>query len=549
MEQKEKLDLLTAVQNIVDEAHDSEFSQELYGKADKYIKYLSERLDLTAQQSVLMSLFINFFSDSVIRIEDIGRYLKCSPISLIRYMKDIDVLVNREFVRLSSYKADRRNGYWVPNEVIDAFKNDVKFEPKDYKCESCYEMFGLFDDVFGQRKNDDLSYEACSNKINRILDCNKDFLFVQNLRGYGLPPEFELQMVLFSHLFVNNYDDDIRFHDLAFLYDNKREGNMWRRSLSNGINPLLACNLIEYNTNDGLVDTESYRVAIKTKQHLFSELNLTTLNRQDSGEGMIKADSIVDKNLFYGEKEASQVKELGNLLDDARYKEICKRMNDNGFRCGFSCLFYGAPGTGKTETVLQLAKKTGRNIMQVNLSQIKSKWVGESEKNIKRIFDFYRMKVKSGGKAPILLFNEADGIISKRLENAQYSVDKMENTMQNIILQEMENFDGILIATTNLAQNMDGAFERRFLYKIRFEKPTKEARMSMWQEMIPSLDSDAAQMLASKYEFSGGQIENIARRYAIGDILYGDDRDKVKELLSYCDAEKLEAKEMRRVGF
>ena len=224
-------------------------------------------------------------------------------------------------------------------------------------------------------------------------------------------------------------------------------------------------------------------------------------------------------------------------------------MNDNGFRCGFSCLFYGAPGTGKTETVLQLAKKTGRNIMQVNLSQIKSKWVGESEKNIKRIFDFYRMKVKSGGKAPILLFNEADGIISKRLENAQYSVDKMENTMQNIILQEMENFDGILIATTNLAQNMDGAFERRFLYKIRFEKPTKDARMSMWREMIPSLDSDAAQMLASKYEFSGGQIENIARRYAIGDILYGDDRDKVKELLSYCDAEKLEAKEMRRVGF
>lgn len=549
MVQEEKLDLLTAVQNIVDEAHEAGCSEEIYIKADKYIKYLSERLDLTEQQSVLISLFINFFDDSGISINEIGRFLKCSPVSLIRYMKDIDVLVEREFIRLSNFKADRRKGYWVPNEVIDAFKNDEKFEPQDYKCESCYEMFGLFEEVFSQRSNNNMSYEMCSNKINRILDCNKQLLFVQRLRDYDLPQKFELQLVLFSHLFVNNSDDDVRFHDLSFLYDDSRDRNMWRRSLLDGSNPLILCKLIEYNPDEGMVDSGSYCITENTKQYLFSELNLTTIKKQNSGEGMVKVESIVAKNLFYGEKEASQVKELGNLLDDVRYNEICKRMKDSGFRCGFSCLFYGAPGTGKTETVLQLAKQTGRDIMQVNLSQIKSKWVGESERNVKRLFDTYRSKVNNSGKTPILLFNEADGIINKRIENTRHSVDKMENTMQNIILQEMENFEGILIATTNLAQNMDAAFERRFLYKIKFEKPTKEARMSMWQEMIPSLDSDTAQMLASKYEFSGGQIENIARKCAIGNILYGDNRDMAKELLSYCEGEKLETKEMRKVGF
>ena len=113
-------------------------------------------------------------------------------------------------------------------------------------------------------------------------------------------------------------------------------------------------------------------------------------------------------------------------------------------------------------------------------------WVGESEKNIKQIFDSYRQKVEEFKMTPILLFNEADAIISKRQEGAERAVDKMENTIQNIILQEMELLDGILIATTNLAQNMDKAFERRFLYKINFTKPTLEARISIWHEMIPA---------------------------------------------------------------
>lgn len=90
-------------------------------------------------------------------------------------------------------------------------------------------------------------------------------------------------------------------------------------------------------------------------------------------------------------------------------------------------------------------------------------WVGESEKNIKGIFDDYKQKVKQSVKAPILLFNEADAIIVKRQVGAERAVEKMENSIQNIILQEIEQLDGILIATTNLAENMDKAFERRFL--------------------------------------------------------------------------------------
>ena len=113
----------------------------------------------------------------------------------------------------------------------------------------------------------------------------------------------------------------------------------------------------------------------------------------------------------------------------------------------------------------------------------------------------------------------------------------------------MESLDGILIATTNLAQNMDKAFERRFLYKIKFEKPTVEARMSMWREMIPVLNEDDTRILANKYDFSGGQIENIARHYTIGKILHGESANIIDTLSAYCDSERLNAKEMHKIGF
>ena len=190
-------------------------------------------------------------------------------------------------------------------------------------------------------------------------------------------------------------------------------------------------------------------------------------------------------------------------------------------RKGFACLFHGAPGTGKTETVYQIARATGRDIMMVDIAESKSMWYGESEKRIKKIFDNYRGHLKISEIAPILLFNEADAIIGKRKEVGTGTIDQTENTIQNILLQEMESLEGIMIATTNLAQNLDKAFERRFLYKIEFEKPAIEAKAKIWNTMLPSLSEEERVELATNYDFSGGQIENIVRKYTVDSIQIG----------------------------
>ena len=544
---KRKMDLLTAVEQIVDKAKGTGLSSEFYRKADRYIKYLSERLELTKEQSVMMALFIDNSDDSSISISDFCKYLDCRTTKIIRYMSEIDVLEKRELVRCC--RENKRIKYRVPIEVIDAFKNDKKYMPKDCSGLSCIDLFGEIENVFELRGNDELTYEATVEKIKNLFDCNNQLLYVQKVRSYNMPEEDEMLLILFSHLFVNNNDDNIRFHDLNFLYDDKHIWNCIKSTLNNDSHVLQSERFIEYNNDGGFVDRETFRMTAEAKRVLFAELNLVSMNQDKKRGDLVKVEEITPKKLFYSDKISSQIAELGNLLDDVQYKQIRTRMKEKGFRCGFACLFYGEPGTGKTETVLQLAKQTGRDILQVNISQIKSMWVGESEKNIKQVFDNYRAKVKECEITPILLFNEADAIIGKRHEGAERAVDKMENSIQNIILQEMETLDGILIATTNLAQNMDKAFERRFLYKIKFEKPTIEARMSMWQEMIPVLKEEETRILANKYDFSGGQIENIARHYTIGNILHGDSENVIDELSSYCDSERLNAKEIRKIGF
>ena len=133
------------------------------------------------------------------------------------------------------------------------------------------------------------------------------------------------------------------------------------------------------------------------------------------------------------------------------------------------------------------------------------------------------------------------------MENIAQSSDKTENAIQNIILQEMETLEGIMIATTNLTQNLDAAFERRFLYKIEFQKPSAETKRAIWQAMIPSLDAETAAVMAAAYDFSGGEIENIARKMTVEFILTGVIQT-AEQMHEICRAEQLN-RSRGRVGF
>jgi sugar phosphate isomerase/epimerase len=141
------------------------------------------------------------------------------------------------------------------------------------------------------------------------------------------------------------------------------------------------------------------------------------------------------------------------------------------------------------------------------------------------------------------LFNEADAIFGIRKSGAEGAVDKMENSLQNIILQEMEDLKGILIATTNLTENLDKAFERRFLYKVKFSNPSVAVKCQIWNSMMPELPEADAHFLAENFDFSGGQIENVVRKKTIQTILTGQETE-MDTLMTFCCEEMIGAKNL-----
>ena len=242
----------------------------------------------------------------------------------------------------------------------------------------------------------------------------------------------------------------------------------------------------------------------------------------DMDQDLLKPESLTKKELYFDGELSQQLHFLQNSLMEENYLKMQERLVSMNMPGGIAAILYGEPGTGKTESVYQMARETGRGIVHVNISEAKSMWFGESEKKIKEIFTKYARLCRGSVLKPILLFNEADAIFGKRKEALRGSVDQTENTIQNIILEEMEQLEGILIATSNLASNLDPAFERRFLFKIRFSKPSLEVNEQIWRSKLGWLDAEGSKRLAASYAFSGGEIDNVVRKVAMEEVLTGE---------------------------
>lgn len=413
------------------------------------------------------------------------------------------------------------------SDYLDPLIAKYSYERTRYMTtELCYD---LISDLF--RKNQSLEFVRQFNKITK------------NLINPDTSKQYKLVILYLIRQLVVNGDDKSNFDDFEGIFG---KTNLSRQKIS-----------FQYNRNDlfalGLLEEDGqnwrgsgyFKLSDTVKEDLLKDVEL----KKAKISLLTYPEKIVEKELFYESEFYRRMEDLESFIGKEKFQEIKERLEKKGFKSGLSCLFYGNPGTGKTESVYQLAKKTGRPIYSVDLSEIRDKYVGESEKRLKEIFTRYKKLAKERKQDfPILLFNEADGIIGTRIEGQGDSVDKMENAMQNILLQELEDFEGILIATTNLQGNLDEAFDRRFLYKLKFPVPTPEIKAKIWMSKIEELGGEDALKLSKEFDLSGGQIDNIARKYVINQILHGPGSEDIYETLrKYCKEEKIETH--GKIGF
>ncbi|MGV3609516.1 MAG: ATP-binding protein [Fluviicola sp.] len=213
------------------------------------------------------------------------------------------------------------------------------------------------------------------------------------------------------------------------------------------------------------------------------------------------------ENLVLPQKTMDQIMEIQSWL-----KHNDRLMNDWGLagkvKPGYRVLFYGAPGTGKTLTATLLGKYTGRDVYRIDLSQVVSKYIGETEKNLSRLFD------KAANKEWILFFDEADAIFGKRT-SVKDAHDKYANQEVSYLLQRIENHPGLVILASNLKSNLDTAFTRRFQSMIEYEMPGAAERLTLWNDILPEnlelQEGLSIEQIARTYTLSGANIVNVVQ--------------------------------------
>lgn len=545
------INLLETIETIIEIVEKSKLDEVLMQKAEPHLQALAQELNISQNQALLFSAITNFSTGRRVSIAYLSRFFDCRDIKLLRMKSDFDALKARKLIVIKRDE-DGDETYVISkdallslqkNEVYEVCKEKEDIQTLSDWFDTINELLPNSDDRsrFFSREKSTTEFELMTEEIENLIEDYPQFEFVKQLKRVDLSTFDTLLFLAICQLFIYNNDDNILPSDLENVFPRSERRKL--RNFFKNRNVLFDIDFVEFTGDDTVSQPSAVKLTNFVKETMLAELELNTKKRR---KDIISSETIVEKPLFYNEKEGKQVAELQKLLSQEYFKTVQERMKEKGMPQGFSCLFYGSPGTGKTESALQLAKQSGRDIYMVDIAATKSMWFGESEKKIKEIFVRYKEMVKNSQITPILLFNEADAVFGKRKDTASGNCAQTENAIQNIILQEMETLNGILIATTNLTNNLDAAFERRFVYKIKFEKPSVLAKQKIWQSKLPTLNEDDSMRLANNFDFSGGEIDNIVRKSTINEIIFGEN-PQFSDLEKLCTDEKITARPS--VGF
>lgn len=552
-EYENELNVVEALDKVQELVKDSKLSSEFWEECAPYLDYLSSKLELNKNQVILLAIMSEVGESMSWR--KLGEFMGLSRLKTMAFTPDLSGLRKKRWIYRSAARErmGMYDGFKLVRGVIKALRHNEKFIPEKIE--------GLSEQVFVDRltryvanegNNNNIPYEEHFEFIMELVEANSHLPINRAVKRLVTDTS---KMILLLEVadyarYCDTENEGLCIGEIQNWIGGEPEFDSIAEELQNGEHELFLSGILEHGFDEGMIDRERYKFTEEAKSDLLSEFHPHKQGRRNIpiGKDIIESTEIKKKTLYYKEEELSKIKRIESLLNKDGFANVQQRLEESGLRKGIACLFYGAPGTGKTESVLQLARETGRDIMRVDISGLRDKFVGESEKNIKAIFNRYRYVCSQNKPAPILFFNEADAIFNNRLETTNSSVEKMDNAMQNIILQEMEDLEGILIATTNLTGVLDKAFDRRFLFKIEFSKPDIEVKKAIWKSLMPEIKESDIIKLATEFDFTGGQIENIVRKCKIEYVISGI-FPSLEQIREFSKEEYLNRATHNKVGF
>jgi len=548
-----KQELLNNIGLVYNLSEKSKLDNSLFELIDKELTFLADYFHISKSQALFTSVIFTLnYKGRKVDLDDLNSYFECNPMKLLEYSDDFIELYERRLLRKNT-KNNRYGNIKLKGADEEFYINEIVSD-KIFKSEPIPDVLVdvvKFEDVFtlleklhelgSQRDDEEISTRELFEQTQSILEENTHFQLIERTKFLGAFIDEKYLFLYVVWKFLEGDKDPWVERAFKGIYDSPNERFTQIQRFLAKENNLVKEDWLEIE-DAAFFDDAKMKLTEKSLG-LLTECDIKLFNKdfdKKKKDNLIQPSNVPFRKLIYSDEEAHQLGLLKTLLGEENFKTTQKRLVKKGLPKGITALLHGVSGTGKTESVLQIAKATNREIMKVDISTSRSMWFGESEKIIKQIFKDYKSYAKEQNVTPILFFNEADAIIAKRKE-ANSNVNDTENRIQNILLEEIENFEGILIATTNLSNNMDIAFERRFLFKIEFQKPSVKAKSQIWKSKMPHLSFEDCKLLALQFDFSGGQIDNIVRKNEINEIIHGS-KVEVKTLLEFCREETLRSK-------
>lgn len=551
--------VLSAIDTIFRKGHKSKFSETYIHSVEKEAEIVAKYLNIESQhQDCLlwgMLLGMGVQSNSSIDIDTLSQYLNVPVLQAFQLSKSLEFLAKRKLLQKQKGSRRRRGveslqylNFFVPGDIVQSVVNGEPLPPRRKMDMDIYQLLDLTLDLFQQRDDGYIDTEELGTEVQEILEENNKLPFVRQVLTFKLPVIEQIILLMVCQQFVQGYPSVDLVRLLKTLFIETQKQLQHRKEWINSRTRLQQLNLVDLESEADFRNDKAIQLTQKGQELFGSDRSLLIEQDTPKPKDIILSTSISEQKLFFNQREQGELDFLSNLLQPSNYDEVVGRLKANNMKLNFTILFSGHPGTGKTESVYQIARSTGRDIKMVDISKTKSKWFGESEKLIMGIFTSYRKLVESSKLTPILLFNEADGIFSSRQTGDESSVSQTQNAMQTLLLQAMEDFEGICICTTNLPMNLK-EFERRFLYKISFDKPDSNTRFKILRDKIPFLTDDQIYRISESYSLTGGQIANLSKKFIMNQILKGNYPD-MDEILRLCESEfMIKSKGRSKIGF
>jgi ATP-dependent Clp protease ATP-binding subunit ClpA len=551
-----KLNIISALERVFLQAKDSKLERNIFKSVEKELSVLNEYFHTNDMESILITLVMNVENFENARVKKMASYVGLNHLNFLPFATNLMALHQRNIItpsygenyelsedyalepKLITYLSKNER---IPSEILQVSETENNF----------HEFINEIDGLNEKKAKKKLNEFYFRNELNEITNKYTQFKLVSFAKkNLNMVEQFIFFVTIVDAISYCNNDYNTNLQNIVEESTfKKRDAFEYVQNFLQNKTRLNKLKLVEKDS--AAFSNRHYIRLTQNALKMLSEwegINIE-FKEDEKNKKLLYPEQIKKNKLIYNPSELEAIVRIDGVLAEKSFQKLKSNLTSNNLPEGITCLLYGEPGTGKTATVYELARKHKRAVFKVEISETKSMWYGESQKLVKKIFtDYYDAKEKEK-RCPILLFNEADAIIGKRKVGGNSSVSETENAIQNILLEELENFKGILFATSNLVMNLDEAFERRFLFKVKYAKPSLQNAAAIWKIKLPNITNKQAMELATHYPFSGGEIDNIVRKYVMESVLQGK-QPSFNAILSFCNQEKWQATTMgNKIGY